>query len=403
MKNNWDYFKFQVMYFIFVSGFGFFFPYFNVYLEQSLGFSGSAIGLVISISLLASVAISPLWGAISDKTGKYKLMLKVLLFSYATATWFLFQVNTLFWVILFTTIMEVVGIGMGPMIDVLAVDFCERTGGDFGKLRVAASIGWIFGSYGAGFLVTNLLFDIGTAIFWPLIGFVLLAFILAIFLPDLGKKEEVEDEGNSLEAQESGIKALIQNKAFVFLMIFNLLTMSLLDSFSAFAGNHLVVTLGAPPAAIGWMNVIAVLPEVVFFLFATKVMMRMGYKRFYILAVVTLIIRFLIYGFTENVILFLAAGVLGPIIMAVAIIGNFLYIKKHVQNNLTGTAFMINAAFLTFGRAVFSMIFGVIYDWFGSFMLSKFSIAFFVIALLILLPTRHFDVFDKEPSHVTEG
>lgn len=35
-------------------------------------------------------------------------------------------------------------------------------------------------------------------------------------------------------------------------------------------------------------------------------------------------------------------------------------------------------------------------------MLFKFSIVFFVIALLILLPTRHFDVFDGKPVHVTE-
>jgi predicted MFS family arabinose efflux permease len=145
------------------------------------------------------------------------------------------------------------------------------------------------------------------------------------------------------------------------------------------------------------MNVIAVLPEVIFFLFATKLMMKVGFKKFYIFAVVTLILRFMVYSVTENVFLFLAVGAVGPIMMASAVIGNFLYIKKHVANNLTGTAFMINAAILTLGRAVFSLMFGVIYDRFGSFMLFKFSIVFFVIALLILLPTRHFDVFDKNP------
>jgi len=195
---------------------------------------------------------------------------------------------------------------------------------------------------------------------------------------------------------------LMQNKAFVFLMIFNFLTISLIDSVVAFAGNHLVTTLGAGASAIGWMQVIAVLPEVVFFLFSTKLMMRMGFKKFYILAVVTLIIRFAIYAVTESVFLFIAAGSVGPIMMAAAIIGNFLYIKKHVRDNLTGTAFMINAAVLTLGRAVFSLIFGVIYDWFGSFMLFKFSMIFFVIALLILLPTKHFDIFDGKPVHVTE-
>jgi len=399
MKKNRNYIKFWMMYFLFVSGFGFFFPYFNVYLEQSLGFSGSEIGLVISISLLASVAISPLWGALSDKAGKYKLMLKVLLFSYAAAAWLLFQVHTLFWVILFTTLMEVVGIGMAPMIDVLAVDYCERSGKDFGKLRIAASIGWVSGSYVAGFLVTDLLFDLGIAMFWPLIGLMMLTFILALIIPDVEKKDDKDDDTNS-EAEKPALTALFQNKAFVFLMVFNFLTMSLIDSVVAFSGNHLVTTLGAAASAIGWMQVIVALPEVVFFLFATKLMMKMGFKKFYILAVVTLMIRFAVYATTESVFLFLAIGAVGPIMTAVAIIGNFLYIKKHVSSNLTGTAFMINAAVLTLGRAVFSLMFGVIYDWFGSFMLFKFSMIFFVIALLILLPTRHFDVFDEKPERV---
>ena len=400
MKEKWDYTKFQVMYFIFISGFGFFFPYFNVYLEQSLGFSGSEIGLVLSISLFASVIVSPLWGALSDRAGKYRMMFKVLLFVYAIATWFLFQVNALFVVILFTTIMEAVGIGLAPMLDVLAVDYCERSGKDYGKLRIAASIGWVFGSFGAGFLITDLLFDIGNAIFWPLIGLMVLAFILSFILPDVEKKPK-EEEINSGE-EKGAIKSLFQNKAFVFLMVFNFLTISLIDSVMAFVGNHLVTTLGASASAIGMMNVVAVLPEVIFFFFATKLMMKLGFKKFYILAVVTLITRFAVYAFTDSIFFFLAVGAIGPVMMAVAVIGNFLYIKKHVQNNLTGSAFMINVAILTLGRAVFSLVFGVIYDLFGSFMLFKFSIVFFVIALILLIGTRHFDIFDEDLDDVDE-
>lgn len=396
MKKNGYYVKFQAIYFVFVSGFGFFFPYFNVYLEQHLGFSGSEMGLVISISLLASVAISPLWGAMSDKSKKYKLILKMLLFFYGTAAWLLFQAEALIWVILFTTMMEAVGIGIAPMLDVLAVDYCQRSGKDFGKLRIAASIGWVFGSYGAGFLVTYLLFDIGIAMFGPLIGFMVVAFVLALFIPDLEQKEVVEDEGAHFEKEKPSVKALMQNKAFVFLMVFNFLTFSLVDSIIAFAGNHLVMTLDAKPAAIGWMHVVSVLPEVIFFLFATRLMKKIGFKKFYTLGVVTLIVRFLVYAMTESVFLFLMAGAVGPFMMASAVIGNFLYLKKHVQDHLMGTAFMINAAILTLGRAVFSLIFGVIYDWFGSFMLFKFSIVFFMIALLLLLPTRHFDILDEK-------
>ena len=394
MNKKWHYVNFQMIYFIFVSGFGFFFPYFNVYLEQNLGFSGSEIGIIISISLLSSVAISPLWGMISDRTGKYKLLLKALLFVYAFVAWLLFQTTTLFFMIVFATIMEVVGIGMGPMLDVLAVDYCERTGKDFGKLRIAGSLGWIFGSYGAGFLMTYLLFDIRIVIFWPLIVFMILAGMLAMFLPEAKKQTETSDK-NGTETKLSA-RTLLKNKAFIFLMVFNFLTLALIDAVIAFAGNHLVLTLEAAPSVIGWMNVIAVLPEVIFFLFATRLMMRIGIKRFYIFSVLTLILRFAVYATTEHVGLFLAIGAVGPMMMAVGGIGNFLFIKKHVKKGLIGTAFVINVAILTLGRAIFSLIFGVIYQWYGSFMLFKFSIVCVIVALIILLLTKHFDVFDEE-------
>jgi len=226
------------------------------------------------------------------------------------------------------------------------------------------------------------------------------AFVLAFFIPDTKPKDDAgiaKDEATD----KPSIRLLFKNKAFIFLMVFNFLTLSLIDSVVAFAGNHLVITLGAEASVIGWMNVVAVTPEFIFFIFATKIMNKVGFKRFYIFAVITLILRFVVYALTSNVLFFLLAGALGPIMMGAGIIGNFLYIKRHVANNLTGTAFMINAAILTLGRAIFSMVFGVIYEWFGSFMLFKFSIVFFIIALLILLPTRHFDVIGG-PLHVTD-
>jgi len=384
------YLKFQLIFFLFISGFGFFFPYFNVYLEQQKGLTGSEIGLIISVSLLTSVAISPLWGMIADKTGKYKLLLKFLLLTYSITAFLLFQSTTFFWVIAITTLLETLGIGMSPMLDILAVNYCEKTGKDFGVLRISASIGWIFGSFVAGVLITNFMFDIGYSIFLPLIICMILSFLIVFFLPNPDKKTTVEQTNEKVT-----LKDLLRNDAFVFILLFNVMTLALIDSVVAFSGNHLVLTLGADASAIGLMNLVAVAPELIIFIFATRLMNYFGYKKFYIFAVITLILRFTIYALTANVTIFILAGGIGAFMMVPAIIGNVLYIKKHVKPNLIGMAFVLNIAVMTLGRAIFSLIFGVIYDAFGSFMLFKFSMIFFIIALLILLRTKHFEVFDK--------
>ena len=405
MKKDKFYSRFQLIYFVFLAGWGMFFPYFNVYLEQSLGFSGREIGAVIFVSLFVSVLVSPIWGILGDRTGKYRLVLQGLTLIYAVAAFLLFQMEVFLMVVIFTTLLEALGIGIIPMVDVLTVDYCEKLGLDFGRIRLAGSFGWVIGNVLVATLVSHLMFDLGAVMFLFHIGLTFVAFLIAFFLPEVGGDLNVDDADLSVsevdESQNHGhVKALFANPAFVFLMIFNLLTFSLLDGTMAYAGNHLVMTLGAAESAVGWLQVVSALPEIVFFLVATKLMKKIGFKKFYVVSLLSVIARFVVYSFTESVVLFLGISVLSPLMVSVAVIGNVLYLKKHVSKHLIGSAFMINTAVLTMGRAVFSYIFGELYDHVSSFAIFRVSIIFFVIALVLALRTKHFDVLSDESMDI---
>ena len=65
-----------IFYFFYYATLGVFSPYLNVYYER-LGFSGSQIGNINSLSLVFAMFTTPLWGIVSDKTKKHKLVLTV--------------------------------------------------------------------------------------------------------------------------------------------------------------------------------------------------------------------------------------------------------------------------------------------------------------------------------------
>jgi len=377
-----------------VFGFGTFFPYFSVYLEQEVGLSGSEIGIVSFASLVISGFAGLMWGAIGDKTRRYKLLLMGLLLFYAGTAFFLYQARTLPLIIMLSIILESFGIGVNPFADILATFYCDQERKSFGGLRAFASLGWVAGTFAVGYLVSTGILNLGRAVFGLTILSFLLTAVITFFLP--GHDYEVGKHELETNDKEKGFKTLFANKAFVFIVVFNFLVPAVIDSTLLYLGNHLVLTLGATEMAISLFNTIAVLPEILFFLIATKFMEKIGFKNFYIFATLTLILRFVVYSLTYNVHLFLAVGVSGPLVGAMVVIGNVIFIKKNVDENLIGTAFMVITGVITLGRALFSYAFGVLYEYFGSFSIFQASLVLFSIALALLLKTKHFANLDVD-------
>ena len=390
---NIKYIKFQLFYLAMFFGFGTFFPYFSVYLEQEIGLSGSEIGIISFTSLVISGFAGLVWGAVGDKTGKYKLLLKGLLLLYAGTAFFLYQARTLSLIILLTIILESFGIGVNPFADILATFYCDQEKRSFGGLRAFASLGFVAGTFAVGYLVSNDILGLGKAVFGLTILFFLLSTAITFFLPDHDNEmDKSEPETNN---KKKGFKTLFANKAFVFIVVFNFLVPAVIDSAFLYLGNHLVLTLGATEMAISLFNAIAVLPEILFFFIATKFMEKIGFKNFYILATLTLILRFIVYSLTYNVNLFLVVSIGGPLAGAMIVIGNVIFIKENVDENLIGTAFMVITSVITLGRALFSYAFGVLYEYFSSFSIFQVSFVLLLIALAMLLKTKHFVKLDS--------
>ncbi len=70
MSGRESLFRLRAIWFFYLGGFGAVFPYMSVYLKEVKGLGETEVGLVLSALPLASLVARPIWGTVSDVTGR---------------------------------------------------------------------------------------------------------------------------------------------------------------------------------------------------------------------------------------------------------------------------------------------------------------------------------------------
>jgi DHA1 family multidrug resistance protein-like MFS transporter len=165
-------------------GFGMVVPVFPFYIER-MGAGGSAFGLLVAIAALTELLFGPIWGSLSDRTGRKPILvigmfgygLSMLLFGLSTQLWMLFASRALSGVLSSATV--------SPAMAYIGDSTGERErGGGMGTLGAAAGLGIILGPALGGWLAGDSIsmpFFIGAGI--SLIALLLIAFLLPESLP----------------------------------------------------------------------------------------------------------------------------------------------------------------------------------------------------------------------------
>ena len=368
----------QLLSFTMMGGMGTFMNYINLYLEQVVGFTGSQIGLVTMISMGLVIVFNPILGYVGDQTGKHVLMLKVAFFLSAVIA-FIYAHSHLFWVILCVAILfEISRACIGPFLDLFMSDYCVKVGFDFGRVRVFSSVGFMITVMGVGFVIAGIqlpwlngqtigfdgFLDIRTAVFGAVIVLFMCSFVLMFFVP---KPKTIKGQGSKEKFNREDIKALLKNKRFGFILVFIILSLVALETAKTFIGNHLVVGLGSAENIVSVMTFVMVLPEFILLPFGTNIIKKVGFKKWYLITMLTMMGRMAVYSFTDNVIIFaLVSSVHGFGVMT-HIAGNIAFIRKVVAPKVLGLAFTIMMSVLAFSRAILSFIYGLLYEHFDGF------------------------------------
>lgn len=380
---------FKLFYFIFIGSVGAFTPYINVYLENNMGLTGTQIGLITSLSLILGVCVIPIWGVAGDKTRKYNALMKFSMAGTLVMVALYYQAATYSMVILCAIGLELIRLGTTPMADTLATDYCYKSEKSYGSIRGMGSLGYMLAGMFVGFLADH--FGLDGPMFATYASLLIIAIGISFGFPKDPKKEEISEEE---QIKKGSFKQLLTNKNFLFILFFAMFSVIIVDSAMFYGGNHLINTLGGPDSSVSWMTFATVLPEVAFLMIADNFIKKFGFKKFYLFAIVTMILRFGVYSFTNNMYIFLMVSTVHCFGVAVSTVGNLLYIRRSVSPAVLGTAITLLNASLTLGRAIFSYIFGFIYENGDSYMIFIVGTVCFIAMFLFILQTKRFEHLD---------
>lgn len=380
--------KFQLFYFLLIGAVGCFTPYINVYLEQSIGLTGSQIGLITATSLVIGVCVIPLWGIAGDKTRKYHILLLLSLALTIIVLYFYSKQTVYIGCFIFALLLEIVRLGTQPMADTISMNYTSKNNGNYGSIRGMGSLGYMLGSMMVGFLAD--IFGLDGPLFTCYIVILGIALLICFTFPKTTAEEEKQ------KPQKGNFKQLLLNKKFIFILLLVMMTQVVVDSSGGYAGNHLVMTLHGNNSLISWLNFVQVFPEFLFLMVASQILKKFGYKKFYLVATIAMAIRLYTYAFVPNAYAFVFISIVHCLGVACSTVASLAYIQESVNPAVFGTAITLYNASISIGKAIFGYIFGFVYQYYGSYQIFFIGAIVVTISIIIILFTKKFDVKKEE-------
>ena len=380
---------FALFYLIIFGALGGMYPYINAYLQSNQGFTGAQIGTYTFCTLMIAMFIVPIWGILGDKTRKYRLLLLISLGASVVAA-FAYSLATGYMMVMITgIILEVVRSGTIPLSDVQAVNFTTKNNGNYGTIRSMGSLGYVLGSVLVGLVVGK---GDYSKMFIIYIALLLLAFAIAFTFPN--EKIEKEEKKEKEPKQKGGFFSVITNKNFIFLCLIALMTTVLMESVNGYAAIHMLNKLNGPNNSPTLFTIATALPEILLLGAIGALLNKTGYKKIFLFNAIILVVRYILYAFSPNIYVFLAASLVHCVGTAIHTVGNLGYLRNAIPENNYGTAVTLYNSVVSIGRAVYGLVFGYVMDWFGT------SVIFLAAAIImaggtfIISRTHYFDEVD---------
>ena len=384
MKNyRYSYIALCASYLLYYIALGAFSPFLNIYYER-IGLSGSQIGFITSAGYIVAMLFSPIWGSITDRNHRYKSMIAMLTLATTLVTILWKQQTFFLFVFIFSLLMNIFRSNIGNLLDALAIQSCKENNKEFSFVRAMGSLGYLIASFGIG----NFLFEKfqlqGPYIQILAIANVLLVIGLLFVKPITQPKAETKKEqGNFLE--------LFKNQDYVFILFLCFFTIIVNDSTINYLGNHLVSTLQLPDSAIGLNTCAMVLPEVFIIMNIHKLIRKIGLKKSFILAIITQILRCILYATSTSLPMFMIGSLVHGLMIGVGTVGVIDYIHRKIPSHMMARAMTVYGGFTVVSYAIQAQAYGFVYQMFGSHMIFMITLACTVVALLMTLKTKRLD------------
>lgn len=368
--------KFYIKYLILFTGLGAFNTYLPVYLERTLHFTSSQIGLIVSIPSIIGITFVPIWGIISDVLKKEKkvLCLNILLSLILTIAYL--STKSFIMVFLVAIFFEMFKNSLLPLTDSISTAYCNENNKNYGRIRVLGSIGFASSAFICG-QVTKISENDLIFFYIFMISMIGCLFITpTLSMPrNLVSKEKVN--------LKKDLPNLLKNKEYILILLVSICIISLSEGIASYQGIYLL-DMGAGKDLIGMLVIFMVMPELYFMVKTKSLIQKYGTMKMITIASMGLLFRWIVYIVTNNIWVFMIATSIHGMATAIVTIAVFDFIGKIIGKNLYTTSMTIYTFSIGIGSSLIKLLYGYLIDIFGMQSMFIASIIISMISFVII-------------------
>ena len=373
----------RAYYFAFLGGWGFILPFINLF-YVSLGLTGTQIGTIGSISAIVGLLLSPIVVNEVKKRPQARGILQASLMLGAMGYFLLGQQTVFAAILVIVFLQSLVGAGITPASDAMAVHVSEEAGTGYGSVRVWASVGWILTVPASGWLIERFGFEagfLGVSLMW-LTGALLTLLIQSRYFVSQRLA------GQPISNLRTAFHQIARDRTLLGYAI-ALVCMGFLNNGVLQFENVFLSELGASKLLIAFAGILSALVELPFMVYADRYVRRVGAHRVMLFAITMLLFQRAAVLLFPTIATIMIVRFIGGVSFSFMTIASVFLISSRTDPGETGTVLAIYTVTLAGLVSVLAApVSGTIFDVFGARWLYAFSVVGYAIGFLSMWVTR---------------
>jgi MFS transporter, PPP family, 3-phenylpropionic acid transporter len=373
----------RAYYFAFLGGWGFILPFINLF-YVSLGLTGTQIGTIGSISAIVGLLLSPIVVNEVKKRPQARGILQASLMLGAMGYFLLGQQTVFAAILVIVFLQSLVGAGITPASDAMAVHVSEEAGTGYGSVRVWASVGWILTVPASGWLIERFGFEAG------FLGVSLMWLTGALLTLPIQSRYFVSQRlaGQPISYLRTAFHQIARDRTLLGYAI-ALVCMGFLNNGVLQFENVFLSELGASKLLIAFAGILSALVELPFMVYADRYVRRVGAHRVMLFAITMLFFQRAAVLLFPTIATIMIVRFIGGVSFSFMTIASVFLISSRTDPGETGTVLAIYTVTLAGLVSVLAApVSGTIFDVFGARWLYAFSVVGYAIGFLSMWVTR---------------
>lgn len=377
----------RLMYFFFFAGMGVFFSYINVY-YLSIGLTGMQIGFLGTIGPLVGVFSAIIWGMLSDRIGRPRLLFGIAALGTLAAIVILSRVHVFLGLIPPVILLSLFSSPMPSMMDSTTFRLLGNQPERYGRYRIFGTLGFILTSGFSGFLLERL----GLRALFPAYGLTIILYLAA----SLGLPNAPFRLHTSLF---EGLGKLIRQPRWVLFAVSVFILWIGATGAISFVGI-LIKSLGGTERLIGLNWAVAATIELPVMWSSAFLLSRFGALRLVMVAFIGYFLRILFYGLIPAPEWALAVNVIHAFSYVPFLIGSVAYANQLAPPDLKATSQGLLFAVMNLGNVFGALLSGWMYDHLGIGGLFR-ALAFIALAGFVIFSVGRLTLEKRERRNAT--